>query len=166
MEFQERRNVVNLCVKLRSSHLLWKPGWLRNSVSVSTESHVSVVYLKVTTKAVARSHVRDCDSGTVRNFLEDDRHGVGRVGPSIQVFIYITCLRKGKKILEEKGISLKHKLNPSLSFQAYGKVLDIKVLEIQAIIDFDSLSHIVIVKLFTGIFREETIGETTRSMTL
>ncbi|CAF2075304.1 unnamed protein product [Brassica rapa] len=64
MEFQERRNVVNLCVKLRS--------------------HVSVVYLKVTTKAVARSHVRDCDSGTVRNFLEDDRHGVGRVGPSIQ----------------------------------------------------------------------------------
>lgn len=55
-----------------------------DQVSVSTESHVSVVYLKVTTKAVARSHVRDCDSGTVRNFLEDDRHGVGRVGPSIQ----------------------------------------------------------------------------------
>ena len=73
----------------------------------------------------------------------------------MKVFIYITCLRKGKKILEAKGISLKHKLNPSLSFQAYGKVLDIKVLEIQAIIDFDSLSHIVIVKLFTGIFREE-----------
>ncbi|CAN7057624.1 unnamed protein product [Brassica rapa subsp. trilocularis] len=63
MEFQERRNVVNLCVKLRS--------------------HVSVVYLEVTTKAMARSHVRDCDSRTVRNFLEDDRHGVGREGPSI-----------------------------------------------------------------------------------
>ncbi|KAG5400668.1 hypothetical protein IGI04_015275 [Brassica rapa subsp. trilocularis] len=162
MEFQERRNVVNLCVKLRSSHLLRKPGRLRNEsrlhtdqVSVSTESHVSVVYLEVTTKAMARSHVRDCDSRTVRNFLEDDRHGVGREGPSIPVFIYITCLRKGKKIREEKGISLKHKLNPSLSFQAYGKVLDIKALEIQAIIDFDCLSHIVIVKLFTGIFREE-----------
>ncbi|WZZ89213.1 hypothetical protein YC2023_117792 [Brassica napus] len=122
---------------------------LKNFVSVSTESHVSVVYLKVTTKAVARSHVRDCDSGTVRNFLEDDRHGVGRVGPSIQVFIYITCLRKGKKILEEKGISLKHKLNPSLSFQAYGK-------------EFSEKSKDLEETMF--VFR--TIGETTRSMTL